>query len=159
MPRPEDLILGVLICSQRCDEFLALLDSGKFLCEVGRWGNKVFRTGPWRRFLPRRLQRPKPFDYLEKVILFKKYLAEGNESPKYWEEAIDSQPSGAHWSQSVEIVLRGELGWNEEEINEGPLSKAISDYYKWLENKGMIRLMTAGEVELLAEMEKQAALN
>ncbi len=154
MPRPQDLILGILICSQRCDEFIALLNSGRLCKEIARWGNKVFKTGAWRKFIPRRWQNPKPFNYLEKAGLFKRYLAEASRSPKYWEEQSGGQSSGAHWSHSVEIVLRGELNWTADEINEMPLSKAIGDYYKWLENKGMIRLMNDYEIKLIEEMEK-----
>jgi len=156
LPRPGDLVLGVYICSKRCDEFLSLLDSGDCWKEMEVWGNQIFKTGPWRKILPRRFQKPEPFDYLQKVNLFKRYLNESVEVPKYWDEESNNIGSGAHWSQSVELVLRGELGWGKDEIDEQPISKAISDYYKWLENKGAIRLMTANEIQMISDLEKAA---
>ena len=56
----------------------------------------------------------------------------------------------------MEVILRGELGWSEEEINERPLSKALSDYFKWAENKGQIRLMTDWEIEEVQRLERSA---
>ncbi len=151
MAKPDDLVIGIIICSMRCDEFLKIAEAGLLWKMVEDWGHKVFGTS---KLVPRILRRPKPFNYLEKVSLFSRYLKQSWESPKYWEEESAGQSSGAHWSQSVEVVLRGELGWTLEEINEAPLSKAIADYYKWLENKGIIRLMTDYEIKLIEEMEK-----
>lgn len=158
MPRPGDLLLGVFICSFRCDEFLALLDAGKFVSEMERWGEKIFKTGPWRKYLPKRFQRPEPFNYLDKVVLFKRYLSDGAAAPDYFEIESGGNVSGAHWSQSVEVVLRGELGWTLEEVQEAPLSKAISDYYKFLENKGMIALVSDLDRELMKAAEANAAI-
>jgi hypothetical protein len=158
LPRPGDLLIGIFICSFRCGEFLALLESGKFVQEMERWGEKVFKTGPWRKYLPKKLQRPEPFNYVEKVELFKRYLNEGTATPEYFQKDDGGQVSGAHWSQSVEVVLRSELGWTTEEIQEAPLSKAISDYYKWLENKGVIDLVTEHDRELMKAAEANARI-
>jgi hypothetical protein len=159
------LILGVFICSFRCDEFMALLESGRFMAEVEAWGNKIFETGRWRKSLPKaiaaranKLKPPKPFNYLEKVGLFKRYLNEGMETPEYFQREDGGQMSGAHWSQSAEVVLRSELNWGTEEIQETPLSKAIADYYKWLENKGIIDLVTDSDRELMKAAEANAMI-
>ena len=49
--------------------------------------------------------------------------------------------SHTHWSESVEVVLRGQLGWTKDEIEEEPLTKALADYFKHMENQGNVRLM------------------
>jgi hypothetical protein len=155
--RPADLVLGVFICAQSCREFLELLSNGKFQIEIQRWGHKLFETGPWAKHLPKKLRRPKPFNYVEKVALFKSYLSDSVKIPKYWEEHEgDANSSGAHWTDCMEGVLRGELNWTEGEVNERPLSKAIGDYYKWMESKGAIHLVSDDED---AEMAKMAAAN
>lgn len=146
LPKPGDLFLGVYICSKRCDEMNQLLESGECWPEMEQWGKSIFGDGP----------EPEAFNYLEKVTLFKRYLSESAEVPKYWEEDCSNMHSGGHWSQSVEIVLRGELNWTSEEIDEAPLSKAISDYHKWLEGKGAIRLMSDYEIQLCEDLERAA---
>src|SRR6185369_977441 len=35
-----DLIIGVLICSMRCEDFLRFANSGEFAREVRRWGRR-----------------------------------------------------------------------------------------------------------------------
>ena len=55
--------------------------------------------------------------------------------------------SVGHWSQGLEVVLRGELNWTGEEINEEPLSKAFADYFRWAENQGAVRLISPEEIE------------
>lgn len=96
-------------------------------------------------------RRNHAFNVIEKMGLFKAYLEAGGQVPKYWDESEDKQKSGAHWAQSVEVVLRGELGWTDEEINEAPLTKALADYFRFAESQGLIRLMTPQELELIGE--------
>ncbi len=150
-----DLILGIIICAHRCDEFLKWLDSGKFAKEVKRWSRKV---------CPRWRKAP---DLVMKMQLFKSYITNHQEMPKYWDESQDQQSSsGAHWSHNVEVILRSQVGWTEEEINERPLTKALEDYCKYLETQGAIRLMNECEVaqgdenaRILEEQFGKAVLN
>jgi len=157
----SDLLLGGVICSMRVDEFLekaGAASQGRLQREIRRWGRRVCPWA-WISAVPlvgKWWRKHHAFDALEKMALFRRYLDEGSVVPKYWEEEGGGRSSGAHWAQSVEVVLRGELGWTAEEINEAPLSKALADYFRWAENKGLVRLMTAEEVAYVEERERDA---
>jgi hypothetical protein len=147
--KAEDLIVGVLICSMRCDEFLAWLDSRSFQKDIAAWSHQV---SPWpllgrMPWLGKWWRERNSFDLLEKIILFKRYIEASSQTPVYFDESDGLMTSAAHWSHGLEVTLRSELGWGTEEINEEPLSKARADYFKFLENKGMIRLMTDEEAK------------
>jgi len=151
-----DLLLGVLICSMRCDEFLTFLGSKGFSRQMRQWSKRVCPVGffSWIPFVRKWSGRRNRFNILEKILLFKKYIEEHSKVPKYWDLSDNCEGSGAHWAQGMEVTLRGEVGWSKEEIDEQPLSKGISDYFKYLENQGAIRLMTAYDLELIEAMEK-----
>lgn len=148
---PADLILGVLICAHRCDEFLQWISAPGFRKEVGKWGARVCSQNfdgliPLKRGW-RFWRKPKGFNIIEKLQLFNRYISSHSYAPKYWDtDSGSSGASGAHWAQSIEVTLRAELGWSEEEINEQPLSKALADYFKYAESQGMLRLMTDEDV-------------
>lgn len=145
----QDLILGLIICAMRVDAFNAGLRNGSIKKDIRRWGRKVCPLA-WLGAVPiigKYWRRNHAFNVIEKMGLFKAYLDAGSRMPKYWDESSGSGgQSGAHWSHSVEVVLRGELNWTEEEINEAPLSKALMDYFKYAENQGQVRLMTDDEL-------------
>lgn len=152
-----DLLIGLLICSMRCDEFLKFAESPNFSKEVAKWGRKV-SSSPFIGMIPligRTWRRKHGWNAIEKINLFKKYLESSAQVPAYIQEDDASGDSAAHWSQSIEVILRSELNWTNEEINEQPISKAISDYFKWAENKGAIRLLT---VDQLAGGEENAKI-
>jgi hypothetical protein len=132
----DDLLLGILICSMRCQEFLEFIEGDNFKTELRRWGSRIRAE----------IEREDHFSILGKYELFQRYIAEGSELPKYWDEGRDQGTSGAHWSHNVEVTLRAELGYTREEIEEGALSQALADYFKYAENQGMIRLMSEGEI-------------
>jgi len=151
----SDLLLGLVICSMSVDDFLASLDNGTLEKEIRNWGRKVCRW-PLLSLLPfigKHWRKKHVFDFREKCALFQRYLLDGSEMPKYWDQSEGGKESGAHWSQSVEVVLRGELGWSAEEINEAPLTKAFADYFRWAESNGLVQLMTPQEVELIKATE------
>ena len=151
----DDLLLGVVVCSMRVDEFLERLQSGKLAKDVRRWARKVCPLA-WFGLIPiigKLWRRGHAFNVIEKMSLFKRYLDAGSEPPKYWDEGTNNRQSGAHWAHGVECVLRGELGWTEEEINEAPLTKAMADYFKFAEGQGLVRLMTDAELAMIKEAE------
>lgn len=164
---PDDLILGVLICANRCDDFKALANSKNFSKVVGKWGKKA-NPKLWLAripFLGKWWRKRYGFDFLEKVGLFQCYIKEASEIPQFFDESNGGGSSGSHWSHGIEVALRQELGWSKDEIDEEPLSKAMADYFKLLENQGAIRLLTpediiAGEAnaKIFAALE-QAARN
>jgi hypothetical protein len=133
----DDLLLGIMVCSMRCDEFLAFIESGTLEQELKRWGARIRAE----------IKREEHFSLLEKIGLFQRYLTEASAIPQYWQETEAQGGSAAHWAQSLEVTLRSELGYTLEEIQEGPLSKAIVDYFKHHENQGSIRLMTEEEIQ------------
>ena len=52
--------------------------------------------------------------------------------------------------------LRGQLGWTKNEIEEEPLTKALADYFKHMENEGHVRLIPH---ELYQEMMDEGEAN
>jgi len=161
----SDLLLGIFICSMRCQEFLGLLeDTGrKGIYHRGREALRGLRPGKaalrprsalqrefqrWGKRIRKEIKADRHFSLFAKFGLFRFYLKEAATIPPYWEENSDGMASGAHWSHSVEVTLRSELGWSREEIEEAPLSKAIADYFKWSESQGLIRLIAPGETEM-----------
>jgi hypothetical protein len=148
MPTFSDLILGLLICSMRCDEFLAWAESDAFMKDVRRWGRKV-SPKPWIGKIPwlgKWWREKHSFNVIHKMRLFKRYIDEAQKIPAYWDLTGGGATSASHWSQGVEVSLRAEVGWDLDEINEAPLSKALADHFKFLENKGAIQLISDEEM-------------
>lgn len=151
----EDLIFGVLVCSMRCDEFDKFLESKNRDKELKKWGKQIRK----------RIRKEKSFSMFEKFSLFRDYVNAESAIPQYWDETSgQQQPSGGHWSHGLETVLRSELHWTKEEIDESPMTKAIADYFKHAENKGMLRLINPDELLngnnnaslLMAELERES---
>lgn len=152
-----DLLLGCVICSMQVDEFLQSLDAGTLAREIRRWSRSVCPM-PWLGRLPwigKHWRATHHFDAVEKILLFQRYLEEGSKMPLYWDSG-EGKASGAHWSHAMETVLRGELGWTRDEINEEPLTKAMADYFKYAESQGMITLMTPDEIAQVEASEADA---
>ena len=155
-----DLLLAVLICSMGVDEFINFTAHKEFGNQIRRWGRRMgfyppkYLSWPIIGKLLKRIKVDEAIDesdaaYLTgQIKLFEKYVQESSVSPPYFDETPGDRMSGAHWSQSIEVALRGDLGWTRDEINEEPLNKAMWDYFKHMENQGMIRLMTAQEIEM-----------
>jgi len=153
---PGDLLVGVLICSMSAEEFLAFASQPDFQKQIQKWGRKVGFFEPlcysWPLIGWKLRQWLEPafadtdFKYLsEQIEIFQKYVVESSRAPEFWDESPDSKVSAAHWSQSVEVTLRGALNWSEKEIESAPLGKALWDYFKHFENLGLVRLMTKEE--------------
>lgn len=153
-----DLILGVLICSMRCDEFVAFYESKHFSKTISKWAQKIGATPPWfmrgkwgkwvsLSFAGKWWRRNHSFNFVEKMQLFKNYINEAQAIPEYQPTDSGNRRSTAHWSTSVEIVLRSELNWSLEEINESPLTKALSDYFKHLEHQRLVTIFTPEDLD------------
>jgi hypothetical protein len=155
-----DLLLGVLICSMGVDEFIEFAASGQFGKQIRKWGRCIGFYPPkylsWPiigRFLKylkvdQVIEDSDAGFLLRQIRLFEQYIQDSSVCPPYFDESPGDRVSGAHWSQSIEVTLRGDLGWTRDEINEEPLNKAMWDYFKHMENQGMIRLMTEQEIEM-----------
>lgn len=145
-----DLILGVFICSQRCEDFLQLAASGQLERAIRAWSRKIV-PHPWLCALPiigKWWRARACFNFVAKMQLFESYIREASEVPKFYDLTGESAGGSAtHWSHSMEVLLRSELGWSADEINEAPLSKAIADYFRHLESNGAVRIMTDEEIQ------------
>ncbi len=160
-----DLLMGVLICSMEIKEFSDFASHPSFRRKVEQWGrqfgffepvlfertlNPRFFFGSMFHWMFKKLW-PAEYDrqdieYLtQETQKFQDYIKEGSTAPDYWDESPDSRASAAHWSQSIEVVLCGNLNWTAEMINEEPLGKALWDYFKFMENQGLVRLMSKDE--------------
>ena len=131
-----DLFIGIVICSMPVKDFCAWLDTPEAQRETEAWGKRI-----------RAECKVDGFNILEKFGLFKYYLESGIEIPAYQEETSDGRQSGSHWSHAVEVALRQQLGWTQEEVNETPMAKALADYFRWAESEGLITLLAPEQVE------------
>ena len=130
----EDLFSGIAICGMPCSQFKYLLASSLLEKELGRWGKK----------LRKQIRKEKAFNIFEKIALFNRYINEGQQLPWVPLAVQNENPpdyTNTHWSNSVEVILRGKLGWTKDEIDEEPLTKALGDYFKHMENEGQVRLI------------------
>lgn len=143
-----DLILGVLICSMRCEEFLPWAESDDFKKDVREWGKQFAPSRLMGKLLGKRWRKKNSFNVVEKIKLFNRYIKEGSSVPKYWDLSENDSTSGSHWAHNVEVALRSELGWTKEEIDEEPLTKALSDYFKYAETQGSVQLMSEDEIHM-----------
>jgi hypothetical protein len=131
------LLIGALICSMRCAEGLEFLESPKAARELKRWGKRIRREA----------RRDRYFSIYDKAGLFRQYLDVAHEVPWYWNLEDTGPASGADWTVTLENMLRSDLGYTREEIEEAPLKKALEDAYKRMERMGAIQLMTPAEIE------------
>ena len=168
-----DLLLGVLICSMRCDEFDALVVAPGFDKELKAWSKRVMPTPPmapktetngrikkgkingvknslyplWNAsFLGRNWRKKHSVNLLEKFELFKRYVTEAQAMPRFYSKSTSGKTSSAHWVDNVEMVLRSELNWTSENIDEQPLSKALEDWCQWAYANDHIELVSDEDV-------------
>lgn len=126
----KELFFALAVCGLSCDEFCFLLNNGKLKKELNRWGKKL-----------KKIVSKKGFNIFEHIESFRNFIAKGSEIPWVPLARQDmSEISQAHWSSSIESVLRSRVGWTAEEINEQPLTKALADYFKFLESEGVVKL-------------------
>jgi len=127
-----DLLLGIAICCRTFEDFIEFINEEEtFNNWFEQWGKEV-----------KKVMAEPSFNILYKIEDFKSYMRNGIDVPEYCpEERENSKPSGAHWSQSVLLILTSELGYTYSEAVNIPMSKALYDYFKWAETNGMVSLM------------------
>jgi hypothetical protein len=184
----SDLMVGVLICSMRCDEFDEFCVSPTFSREVARWSRKVMPE-PWLSHLPQWLNRlPQPLkllgaplryasvaayaawspskygaawrerhavDVAVKCTLFRSYIELAQRLPRIYSKAGEAKMSTAHWADNLETILRSELNWSSEEVNEQPLSKALADWCQWACANDVIGIATDEDVAAAEHNDRQ----
>lgn len=141
-----DLLIAVAICCRRYQEFIDWYNDDeardKWLTE---WYGHITKEA-----------KKKGFSLMNKFSLFNMYRKEGVETPLFFDEESDKdagKESGAHWTQNIITSLVTEGRFNDEEIYDIPVSKAFAEYFKILENKGIITLMADWQID---EMKKQS---
>ena len=129
----EDLFTGIVICGMTVKGFQDLITTGKLEKALSKWTKK----------LRKQIRKEAGFNILQKISLFARYIQEGQKLPWVAMEiqSDNATPTNTHWSTNVEIILRGQIGWSRQEIDEEPLTKALADYFKHMENEGCVRLM------------------
>ena len=127
----KDLFFSLIICGLSVSEFNYLLRHPKKLAkEARRFGKQAGKF----------IRKTDGFSILQSFTQFRKYLEEGSSSPWVVLTKENSETSTAHWSNSIAVTLRSKVGWTDEEINEKPLTEALTDFFKWCESEGMVTL-------------------
>lgn len=162
-----DLLKAVLICSMRPRDYDAFIAQPDAEAQIRKWAQRQgflpprYLTWPivggWINRLVgpevTQMRAEREAAYLvSQVHAFQEYIKASQSVPAHWEEETDSRPSAAHWSHSIESVLREKQHWTKEEIDEEPLTKALWDYFKSMETAGLVRLIGPEEQ---AELERQ----
>ena len=137
-----DIFIAVAICCRKYQEFIDWYNNDK---ERNAWLEQ------WFKYVRKQASK-KNFNLFNKISLFNMYRKEGIEIPLYFEENEEQdagKESGAHWIQNIVSTLVTEGRYNDEEIYDVPISKALSEYFKILENKGAITFMPDWQIEAL----------
>jgi hypothetical protein len=141
----ESLLLGILICGMPCADFLAMLDDPNgFTVETAKLGERMRAEIDADRY----------FSVFSKFGLFKAYISDGSRVPAHFVEMENPNANSSHWSQSLELILRHELNYTQSEIDEGPLSKCLADYFSWAEGQGAVRLIHGDEPTIDEQAER-----
>jgi len=153
-----DLLLAVAICSMGSDPDPAMDEFWCWLAQPAspgpvtrlwlRLSGKTQMT-PAEREIVRWGRRCGRADMAAKTALFQRYLRDHTEPPAIWLTQDDrTEPSGAHWSLSLLSGLVCECGYTQHEAYNAPMCKALADYYKAAEGRGMVKFMKQEEVAI-----------
>jgi hypothetical protein len=144
----DDLLLGLSICSRTYEEFIEFIrDIDKFQ----EWSRE------WGLAIKKQIKKEKPFDLFSRFQLFKDYLKAGIIIPKYWENenSDDDRETGTHWTQTVLHVLMSDIGYSQSEALNIPVSRALHEYFRYLEKNGAVTLMTDDDLEIIDKAEEK----
>lgn len=135
-----DLLVGVAICCRKYHEFLDWYENTE---ERDQW------IVDWLTAITKEAETNKNWKLMNKFSLFNMYRKEGINVPKFFNENSDddSRESGAHWIQNLITMLMSETQYTEDELLDMPVAKALSMYYKVLENNGQITFMADWQIE------------
>jgi hypothetical protein len=147
-----DLLIAIAICCRKYQEFIDWFANAE---ERNAWLNKWFKS------IRLDCRRTENWSISNKMSLFNMYRKEGIVVPMYFNEDEDKsfdKESGAHWIQNVITLLVTEGRYTENEIYDIPLSKALVEYFKILENKGVITFMADWQIEQIDTAKKEKKL-
>ena len=134
----EDVLLAIAICSRKYEQFIEWInDESKFMSWSKEWGTEILKA-----------LKENKLNCINELNRFKIYMKDSIMVPKFWNnDEEDDKTSGAHWTQNVYTILISKMGYTSEQALNIPLSQALFDYYKYLENEGVITFMADWELE------------
>ncbi len=147
---PKELFLAIAICSRTDVGFLEFIEDA---VELERWSKE------WSDAMVTLVTNNKEYSFLEDVYRFQEYMQDGIVVPYFWDLMggdIDTEKSGAHWTQSVLFILTSKLGYSVTEALNIPLARAIAEHFKYLESEGAITLMQDWQIDLATDNKETA---
>jgi hypothetical protein len=142
----DDLIFGVIVCSQTYDEALTFMRAPDRDEQAAAWAEKV---------KAQLASEGQGLDIVDKAELFQVYLDDGRRIPVYSYEDGKGSSVGAPWWQILKVTLLAELGLSESAVLNRPLRLSWLDYLSWREINGKgVKLVP--DVERLDEAQAEA---
>lgn len=142
----SELFFALAVCGFPCREFEEHVADGTLKDELAEWS----------ALLTDQIASEKHFSIIEKAEHFKRYISEGSRIPwEILEKQTQCESSPTHWSLAIETTLMSKMGWTEEMIEERPLTKALSYFFKFMESEGAVKLVDP-EVWAARQVEAQA---
>jgi len=135
----DDLISGVLVCSNTYEEANETLQDPKLPGLLNQWGEKLGE-----------------FDILQKMREFSDYVTKGCTRPLLALPDEDGTTPGAPFIQRLKIVLQSELNQSESEVLNKPFGLALHDYFAFFEIKKAVRILTQEDIETSSTLEQLA---
>jgi len=134
-----DLMLGVLICCHKYDEFLELSHGQSIYDLSKKWTKRIGN-----------------FDFVEKSKAFTEYIDDAvSSSPKYWVEesskSNSSKRSGAPYVQTIKTFLLSKTNLTEQEILNRPFGQSVWDMTTVLEIEGSLRINSKADDDAAQE--------
>jgi hypothetical protein len=130
----RELFFALMVCGLPVAEFKELMDNPKKLAkEAKRFGKCAEKV----------IKRTKDFSIIPCLESFKIYLQGATKTP--WHAVPVGQDNGesvSHWGHAMEVTLRARAGWTAQEVEEEPLQKAMTDFFKLMESEGVVNLIS-----------------
>ena len=140
LPSFDDLVIGVLICSQHYQEAARTLKS--------RWLTKLVKYWGWRA---------RKLNPVTETLRFKSYVSEGRKFPDdvCYKVDMDGRELSSPSNQRMKILLMREIGMTEHEFLSRPLALSVSDWCTIQELDGVMGSMSVNDKAMFAEAKRR----
>ena len=136
-----DLMMGVLICCHKYDEFLHIAREGCIYELSKKWTKQIGN-----------------FSFPEKSKAFSDYVDDSIKNcPKYWVEdkgTSSGKPSGAPYIQTIKSFLISKTNLTEQEVLNRPFAQAVWDMTTCLEIDGTLKINSKEDDEAAEEAKR-----